>query len=272
MTQGIQTLDSALQAIAAEREALKTGYSGQFTAAPSTPVPSPMPLPPIPKAPNLVSKLPQNLQSVARVDTSLNSNHTFQSQNSVKKNSKIGMVLGNIALSAVISVGSVMGVNMLQKKSGSGDMLAMAKSDLIATGKEGRISAIENARLNTSCTRLYLNSATGQTESLLCGSSLNRAASTRREVTQFSTENTSATINPKKFNESLSRSDNKISASLSQTQDGNGSEESGNQFSQTFSSSGSVSFNDVGLGDTEESGGLKLKPRGIVKKFYATSP
>ncbi len=258
MTHPTQTLDSALAAIAAEREALKFGQAGALSHVPSSTVSTT--LPPIPRAPGLVNQLPTHLQSVTRVDVPMVSTPLPTAKTVIRKSSnKAVMILGNVALSAVVSAGSVFGLNMLSTVS-SVDTPALVKTSLgVAAGKQDKFSAKQSAKIAKSCTAISQDLMTGRVKSSSCRDSFGNVASV--EVTQFSSQSTSATVNNKKFIESLSTSNDKIAGSLSERVK-TVTIASENQFAQTAPMTET-------LGDSGME--FQLKPRGIVKKFYAPS-
>ena len=251
MTQTIQTLDAALQAIAAEREALKFGQASSLAELPTSSVSNAMPLPPIPRSPGLVNALPTHLQSVTRVDVPPAQNQNI-SPVQERKMSGLLMIVGNIGLSLTVGVAAFYMMSMLGLGVVSQDgSEVLAKSDFRAIGKQAKISAADNSRMNKSCTIVFQDGS-GRTKSSACNSALSVASTT--EVTQYSAASTSATVNPNKFKESLSTSSDKIAGSLSAAES-----------SESFTSSFGSAFSQ----DSEGSGtALKLKPRGIVKRFY----
>ncbi len=261
MTQSIQTLDSALQAIAAEREALKFGHAGSLAEVPTSSVPNVMPLPPIPRSPGLVNTLPTHLQSVTRVDVPYAQNQNFEPEKG-RKGFSIFMLLGNAGLSLVVGIAAFYMMTMIGSGAGGQDGFeVLAKADFRAVGKQAKISAAESSQMNKSCTTIFQDGS-GRTKSSSCHSGLSVASTT--EITQYSAASTSATVNPNKFRESLSTSSDKIAGSLSAA-------ESSDSFASSFGSAFSGGYTVETTGSGENDGGgtaLKLKPRGIVKKFY----
>ncbi len=264
MTEPIQTLDSALQAIAAEREALKVGLAGSLAELPSSTVPQSMPsLPPIPRSPGLVNNLPVHLQSVTRLDEAPVSPHGMPVAPAESSGgSKALLIAANIALSLLSGVGTFYFMSFISGGSNNSETFqALAKSDYDTAGKQSRITSVDSARMNKSCTIIFQDGA-GRTKSSACVPSSVVAGT---EVVQYSSASTSATINPNKFNESLSSSNSKIVGSLSESESSDSLiSPFGTVYTGGYEANGSEDNAGLESGETA----LKLKPRGIVKRFY----